>query len=331
MPEFSPRMNWPFPSREEDPWWDKFVAFVRSTDASSFAAREDRNLIMSGGGTLTWDAGSLTWTEPFRVFSPSTGFFTLITANTLAVADGQVIRAEIVRHPGQNNSVAAEVAAFAQNTDNSVVIGLRRGDYFYFRTGQAIAAGTSIDSDDFFTGGGGAAAAHAPTHQDGGSDELDVTTLGGYPGTSSTVLRGDATFGLPVATGGGGGLGETAVIDTNQVEYVVEGHELAASVTFEVIGTLFVAGAGTGEVRLYDLGAPGSPTAPVLRSTLVFANGTANVPNRLTAALTAVPAPAVNSDEIHDVSHLYEIRIILDPAGAGSAGDALHVTKVRFA
>lgn len=154
MPEFSPRMIWPFPSREEDPWWDKFVAFVRSADASSFASREDRNLIMSGGGTLTWDSWSLTWTEPFRVFSPSTGFFTLIAANTLAVADGEVIRAEIVRHPGQNNSVAAEVAAFAQNTDNSLILGLRQGDYFYFRTGRAIADGAIVDAEEFWSGGG---------------------------------------------------------------------------------------------------------------------------------------------------------------------------------
>ena len=361
MAEHSPRMDWPFPTREENPWWEKFVAFVRASDSSVFAAREDRNLIMSGGGTLTWDTGNLTWTEPFRIFSPSTGFFTLVAATTLAVADGQVIRAEIVRHPGQNNSVAAEVATFASNTDNSLIIGLRQGDYFYFRSGQAIANGTSISSESFFGGTGGAPASHATQHQNGGtdevnvtglsglladsqtplahasshyngqSDELDVASLGGFPGTSTTVLRGDAVFGLPVATGGGGGLGETAVVDVRLAEFVVEGHELSSSATFEAIGTMFVASGGTAEVRLYDLGEPGSPAAPVLRSTLVFLNVNANVPNRLTQSLTAVALPAApNNNEIHNVSHIYEVRVILDPSDAGADGDALHITKVRF-
>lgn len=155
MSEESPRMSWPFPSREDEPWYDRFVDFVRSMDASGFASREDRNLILSGGGTLTWTGSALTWTEAFRVFSPSTGFYTLIAATTIAVADGQVIRAEIVRHPGQNNSVAAEAAAFALNTDNSLVLGLRVGSSFHFRSGQAIQSGTTVDAEDFFAGGGG--------------------------------------------------------------------------------------------------------------------------------------------------------------------------------
>lgn len=153
MAEHSPRMDWPFPSAEEDPWYERFVSFVRSADASGFASREDRNLMFFGGGTITWSGGSLTWTEPFRVFSPSTGFSTLIAATTLALTDGQVIRAEIVRHPGQNNSVAAEVAGFANNTDNSLLLGTRQGTTFYFRSGQAILDGVTIESEDLFAGG----------------------------------------------------------------------------------------------------------------------------------------------------------------------------------
>lgn len=145
-------MEWPFPNREDNPWYDGFVDFIRSVDASGFASREDRNLILSGGGILTWTGSVLTWTAPFQVFSPSTGFFTMLAAASLAVADNQVIRAEIVRHPGQNNVVAAEVAAFALNTNNSLLLGMRRGTSFYFRSGQAIQAGTTVDADDFFAG-----------------------------------------------------------------------------------------------------------------------------------------------------------------------------------
>lgn len=41
---------------------------------------------------------------------------------------------------------------------------------------------------------------HATTHEDAGTDELDVTTLGGYTGLTTDVLRGDGTFAaLPIA------------------------------------------------------------------------------------------------------------------------------------
>lgn len=188
MSELSPRMNWTYPSRDEDPWWERFVDFVRSMDASGFASREDRNVILSGGGTLTWNVGvGLTWTEPFQVFSPSTGFFTYIAPSTALVAEGEVIRFDIVRSPGQNNTVAAVVAPFAENNDNSLLLGMRVGDYFYFRSGQAIADGTTIVSDDFFSGGGG-----------GGGGGLGLTVVHAVA-TTFTAAAGNLYVLLPTS------------------------------------------------------------------------------------------------------------------------------------
>jgi hypothetical protein len=149
-------MLWPFPDRDQDPWWDAFVDFIRSLDSSGFAAREDRNLILQGGGDLSWDAAGpgLTWSEDFTILSPSTGFYSRIVANTLAPNDGQVIRAEITRAPGQNVNVAATVANIADNTDNSLVLGVRLGDTFVFRNGLRILDGTNISAEEFFQGGG---------------------------------------------------------------------------------------------------------------------------------------------------------------------------------
>lgn len=59
----------------------------------------------------------------------------------------------------------------------------------------------------------GALQIHATTHEAGGTDELDVTALGGFPGGTGTFLRADGTF----ATAGGGGGGSanagTATVD----------------------------------------------------------------------------------------------------------------------
>lgn len=53
-------------------------------------------------------------------------------------------------------------------------------------------------------------APHAPTHEDGGTDPLDVTDLAGFPGGAGTFLRADGTFAAP--PGGSGNFG-TATLD----------------------------------------------------------------------------------------------------------------------
>jgi hypothetical protein len=51
-------------------------------------------------------------------------------------------------------------------------------------------------------GGGLVAGAHAPNHEDGQGDELDVTTLAGFPGGSpSTYLDSDGQFTTPPGSG----------------------------------------------------------------------------------------------------------------------------------
>lgn len=50
--------------------------------------------------------------------------------------------------------------------------------------------------------------AHASSHSDGGSDAVDILDLDGYTGSSSDVLRGDATWGA----GGGGSDWDVTII-----------------------------------------------------------------------------------------------------------------------
>jgi hypothetical protein len=156
MTDLSPRMMWPTPSLDDDPWFEFYQDQIRAQDASGFAAREDRNIILSGGGLLTWNVSTgLTWTESFLVWSPSTGFFSRLVPATLLPLNGQIIRAEITRAPGQSVNVTAEVASIARNTDDSFVLGLRSGTNFVFRNGIIIKNGTTILAVNLFGGGGG--------------------------------------------------------------------------------------------------------------------------------------------------------------------------------
>jgi hypothetical protein len=50
-------------------------------------------------------------------------------------------------------------------------------------------------------GGGVPPSAHATNHSDGGSDEIDITDLGGFPGDPSQVLLGDGSFGALASQG----------------------------------------------------------------------------------------------------------------------------------
>jgi hypothetical protein len=53
-------------------------------------------------------------------------------------------------------------------------------------------------------GGGVPPSGHSETHEDGGTDPLDVTTLDGFTGDPADVLRGDGTFGPALGASGAG-------------------------------------------------------------------------------------------------------------------------------
>lgn len=99
--------------------------------------------------------------------------------------------------------------------------------------------------------------------------------------------------------------------------------------SLEALGTLVVATTGSAVVKLYDLGAPGTPIVPVLRSEVSFPNGTAGDPVQALQALTIDSAPGVNADEIHDEERMYELRAEITGA---TAGDSLKILSagLRF-
>lgn len=146
MTEHSPRMSWGYPSEDADPWLEDFLAFVRGTDASAYAAREDRNMLLMGGGLISWDAasGALTWAAEIELLSPNTGFLNRIPAGSVTIADGQVVFGSVARALGMNASLAVSTGSFAPSTDNAIVLCIRRGASIYWRTGLIMGDGDTI-------------------------------------------------------------------------------------------------------------------------------------------------------------------------------------------
>jgi len=146
MTQSTPRMAWPFPSREDDPWFDGFESFSEGVDASGYAHREDRSIIWSGGGSVSWDLASQTfaWTSPIVIHSPIGGRLISIAAGSVtAWTEGDVVYVVLTRQPLENLTASLVKASTLPSTDNAMALGVRIGDALYFRTGISLGDGDS--------------------------------------------------------------------------------------------------------------------------------------------------------------------------------------------
>lgn len=139
------KMQWSYPARDDDPWYEKFDQLVTAQDSSGYASREDRHLTFSGGGTVSFDAGTglVSWDEDLEILSPIAGFkITMIAAN-FNLADGEVAYINLARSPTQNVTLSPAVALTAPNTDDAYTLCVRSGSSIYWANGSRIADGES--------------------------------------------------------------------------------------------------------------------------------------------------------------------------------------------
>lgn len=147
MANNTPRMGFPYPEKDEDPWFDNFEGFVEAVDASSYAAREDRQLIISSAASFTFDAtsGLLSWTGPIVLENTFTGFALTIPAGNVTIADGRIAYLVLTRNLLSNLNVSLVVADIVPNTNDALVFCLRRGTSVYFLRGGSIADGETLN------------------------------------------------------------------------------------------------------------------------------------------------------------------------------------------
>jgi len=148
------RMSWPYPSENQDPFYEAFEALMAAVDASAYAGREDRNIALMGGGTVSWsivpltDVATLIWTAPLEVLSPNVGFRHNILAGSLALSDGQLVYCSLTRAPTSNLTTVVLLASSIPPTadgDSWFVLGIRRGSRFYWRNGKVLNDGDSLE------------------------------------------------------------------------------------------------------------------------------------------------------------------------------------------
>jgi len=153
----SPRMNWPYPAENVSQWYETFRNLIEAMDSSGFASREDRHLILSGGGVVTWDgaSGSLDWTGTINIISPITGFQVQIAAASVSLSEGQILYVSLTRAPTRIVSVSVSVAGQVPNDDVAITLAIRIGTRVYFRNGLLLDSGESVTNLGAKQGGGG--------------------------------------------------------------------------------------------------------------------------------------------------------------------------------
>ena len=274
----TPRMNWPFPDENKDPWYQALENFAAALDSSGYASREDRQLILIGGGTIDWDAvGSvLQWSQPFQVVSPIAGFLLSVQATSVTIEDGQALYATLTRAPTRNLNVAVKVENQVPQTDYDYILAIRVGSSIYWRNGLSMDSGDSMPGVTIRNVGAGA--------KDWQVDFADV-----YLYTQAAVAV-EETIGQ-------------GMFDGSRVG--------ASALRFFAMVTPTFAAAGTALVCLYDQGpAAGPPGVQQLVSTLSTIAG--GGPQHLEQVLAVAGSVGVN--QIMNVPRMYEIRVLTSGA-----------------
>lgn len=230
------KMMWPFPAIDQDPWYESFSSMVSAMDASGYAAREDRQLLLGGGGIVefTSSSGLLSWGANFEIFSTVSGFVFTIPAGSVTLVDGEVAYAVVTRAPTQNLTLSMIVANTVPNTDGALIFGVRRGSSVYWRNGSKSDDGIP---GNIFAGGAGGTDADA-VHVNAGGEINGVVTNKATPVAADVILIEDSedsfnkksiTLTNLLSGGGGGntldeaydqggaGVGRTITADTDAV------------------------------------------------------------------------------------------------------------------
>ena len=287
----SPRMQWPYPARDDDPWYDYFSEFVLALDASGYAHREDRSLIWAGGGTLSWDLATETfaWTDTINVYSPIGSRLLQVAAGSVADwAVGEVVYLTLTRQPLQNLSASLVKNNQLPSTDNTVAVGVRIGDAIFLQTGISLGDGDTAEGISPVPGAGGGVGSY-----------VDIGGTYSYVEAATPVeeVVGQTAFNGALAVG---------------------------AATLNVMVTLSpILTSGNCSAKLYDVGAVGTPAVPRLVSTLT--TSTSGGPQVLRQALTTVAA-APGTNEILEADRMYEVAV----TSAAVAGDSVFVGGARI-
>lgn len=302
----SPRLGIPYPSDRGRSWYEDFVAFVTAVDAALFAALGLPHLLRSGGGTLSWNAGTgvLSWDEAFVFSMPTTGFQWTLPAGSVTIPDGSFVVFAVTHGVTANVSVTAVVTTTITDHTSAVALCRRLGTTILFHGGHLIVGTRDVEASDLF--------GQALTE-----DELDAvrgasTPTAANPFATMADVSGGGSSNPEFSLGGGG---VRTGLDGGAAEIIGTYWYDPAEHTGVTAGTLRCEGwttaAYTGTVDLYD------PTSSTVLASLTLLSTTPGIPLAADDALSALPGS----------SRMLWVRA---SAPAGVVGDTFRVLRTSL-
>lgn len=141
----TPKLQWPYPEKHQNPWDEAFSSMLTAMDASGYAAREDRSLIVFGGGTVGFGGGVLSWSGDIKIVSPISGKILTITTGSIALADGEIAYVVLTRAPTASLTLTMQKASSLPNTDDAFALAIRSGASAYWRASSLSAVQPSVE------------------------------------------------------------------------------------------------------------------------------------------------------------------------------------------
>ena len=191
------------PSEDQDPWYEGIRATITAIDGAVFTTREDKNFVLFGGGTVSWNAtsGLLEWDDPFEAVAATTGFHWVIpapvTGGSITLQDGEFFFVELVRAPQSTQSIEPLVGSRINTSDNALVIAQRIGEVVVFRNGSLISHGQNVvlfgaslfSQEERYVAIAGEETTEFTTFQDRGGVFFDPTKLFGGGASVAQEIR----------------------------------------------------------------------------------------------------------------------------------------------
>lgn len=109
------------PGGSSGTWGTEYGAAFTSIDEHLYAAREDRNLVITGGGKISHPtAGNLAWTADFEVHNAITAYKNTIDTGAIGnlASANQVLYVQIERKPASDNDITTATVASAGSLPN---------------------------------------------------------------------------------------------------------------------------------------------------------------------------------------------------------------------
>ncbi len=123
------RMNWPVPDNNKKSWYSDFTSLVESQAAAAYSAREDRSIVLCGGGSRAFNSGTgvFSWSSAILLISPISGVTLTVNPGSIVITDSQWCFVSLVRNPLTPATVIIKVAGALPGDNDSFAIGVRLG------------------------------------------------------------------------------------------------------------------------------------------------------------------------------------------------------------